>query len=40
MDKLSTRDGSSSISTSFLFGNPLYVEGNRVAKIDKPHNMD
>jgi hypothetical protein len=40
MDKLNTRDGISSTSTSFLFSNPLYVEGKRVAKIKKPHNMD
>jgi hypothetical protein len=40
MDKLSTRDGISSISTSFLFINPLYEEGKRAAKIEKPHNMD
>ena len=24
----------------FLFCNPLHVEGKRVAKIEKPHNMD
>jgi hypothetical protein len=40
MDKLTTRDGISSTSISFLFGNPLYVDGKRVAKIEKPHNMD
>jgi hypothetical protein len=40
MDKLNIRDGISSISTTFLFSNPLYVEGKRVAKIEKPHNMD
>jgi hypothetical protein len=40
MDKLNIRDGISSTSTSFLFSNPLYVEGKRVAKIEKPHNMD
>jgi hypothetical protein len=40
MDKLNTRDGISSTSTSFLFSNPLYVKGKRVAKIEKPHNMD
>jgi hypothetical protein len=40
MDKLNTRDDISSTSTSFLFSNPLYVEGKRVAKIEKPHNMD
>jgi hypothetical protein len=25
---------------SFLFSNPLYVEGKQVAKKEKPHNMD
>jgi hypothetical protein len=42
MDKLNTRDDISSTSTSFLFSNPLYVEGigKRVAKIEKLHNMD
>ena len=40
MDKLNTRDGISSTSTNFLFSNPLYEEGKRVAKIEKPHNMD
>ena len=40
MDKLNTRDDISSTSTSFLFINPLYVEGKCVAKIKKPHNMD
>jgi hypothetical protein len=40
MDKLNKRDVISSISTSFLFSNPLYVEGKCVAKIEKPHNMD
>ena len=40
MDKLNTRDDISSTSTSFLFSNPLYVEGKRVAKIEKHHNMD
>jgi hypothetical protein len=39
MDKVNTKDGISSTSTSFLFSNPLYVEGKRVAKIEKPHNM-
>jgi hypothetical protein len=40
MDKLNTRDDIGNTSTSFLFSNPLYVEGKLVAKIDKPHNMD
>jgi len=40
MDKLNTRDGISCTSTSFLFSNPLYVEGKLIAKIEKPHNMD
>jgi hypothetical protein len=40
MDKLNTRDGINSTSTSFLFSNPLFEEGKRVAKIEKPHNMD
>jgi hypothetical protein len=40
MDKLNTRGGISSTSTSFLFSNPLYVEGKLVAKIEKRHNMD
>ena len=40
MDKLNTRDGISSTSTSFLFSNPLYMEDKRVAKIEKHHNMD
>jgi hypothetical protein len=40
MDRLNTRDDISNTSTSFLFSNPLYVEGKRVAKTEKPHNMD
>jgi hypothetical protein len=40
MDKLNIRDGISSTNTSFLFSNPLYVKCKRVAKTEKPHNMD
>jgi hypothetical protein len=32
MDKLNTRYGISSTSTSFLFSNPVYVKGKRVVK--------
>lgn len=40
MDKVNTRDGISSTSSSFLFSNPLYMEDKRVAKIEKHHNMN
>jgi hypothetical protein len=41
MDKLNTRDGISSTSTSFLFSNPFFMwKAGELLKIKKPHNMD